>query len=45
MATRYRVDNHPELSGEDEYHATGQIYAMTKTPCAGMETWTGMEYL
>lgn len=25
-----QVDNHPELSGEDEYHSTGQIYAMTK---------------
>jgi hypothetical protein len=25
-----QIDNHPELSGEDEYHSTGQIYAMTK---------------
>jgi len=25
-----QVDNHPELSDEDEYHSTGQIYAMTK---------------
>jgi hypothetical protein len=25
-----QVDNHPELSDEDEYHATGMIYALTK---------------
>ena len=25
-----QIDNHPETSGEDEYHSTGQIYAMTK---------------
>jgi hypothetical protein len=25
-----QVDNHPELSGEDEYHSTGRIYALTK---------------
>ena len=25
-----QIDNHPELSNEDEYHSTGMIYAMTK---------------
>ncbi len=25
-----QIDNHPELSGEDEYHSTGMIYSMTK---------------
>lgn len=25
-----QVDNHPELSDEDEYHSTGMIYALTK---------------
>lgn len=25
-----QVDNHPETSGEDEYHATGTLYAFTK---------------
>jgi hypothetical protein len=25
-----QVDNHPELSGEDEYHSTGMIYSLTK---------------
>ena len=25
-----QIDNHPETSGEDEYHSTGMIYAMTK---------------
>ena len=25
-----QIDNHPELSGEDEYHSTGMIYAFTK---------------
>lgn len=25
-----QIDNHPELSGEDEYHSTGMIYSLTK---------------
>lgn len=25
-----QIDNHPELSGEDEYHSTGMLYAFTK---------------
>ena len=25
-----QVDNHPELSDEDEYHSTGMIYSLTK---------------
>lgn len=25
-----QIDNHPETSGEDEYHSTGMIYALTK---------------
>jgi hypothetical protein len=25
-----QIDNHPETSGEDEYHATGTLYAFTK---------------
>ena len=25
-----QVDNHPETSGEDEYHSTGMLYAFTK---------------
>jgi hypothetical protein len=25
-----QIDNHPELSDEDEYHSTGMIYALTK---------------
>lgn len=29
-AYEVQVDNHPETSGEDEYHATGTLYAFTK---------------
>ena len=29
-AYEVQIDNHPELSGEDEYHATGMLYAFTK---------------
>jgi len=25
-----QIDNHPETSGEDEYHSTGMLYAFTK---------------
>lgn len=25
-----QIDNHPERSGEDEYHSTGTLYSMTK---------------
>ena len=25
-----QIDNHPELSGEDEYHRTGMLYSLTK---------------
>ena len=25
-----QIDNHPELSGEDEYHVTGTLYSLTK---------------
>jgi len=25
-----QIDNHPELSDEDEYHSTGMLYAFTK---------------
>ena len=25
-----QIDNHPELSGEDEYHITGTLYSLTK---------------
>lgn len=27
-----QIDNHPELSGEDEFHATGTLYSLTKAP-------------
>lgn len=27
-----QIDNHPELSDEDEYHSTGMLYAFTKPP-------------
>ena len=26
-----QIDNHPETSGEDEYHVTGTLYSLTKT--------------
>lgn len=29
-AYEVQVDNHPETSGEDEYHATGTLYSLTK---------------
>ena len=29
-AYEVQIDNHPETSGEDEYHATGTLYAFTK---------------
>ena len=29
-AYEVQIDNHPELSDEDEYHATGMLYAFTK---------------
>jgi len=25
-----QIDNHPETSGEDEYHVTGTLYSLTK---------------
>ena len=25
-----QIDNHPETSGEDEYHQTGMLYSLTK---------------
>ncbi len=25
-----QIDNHPELSGEDEFHSTGMLYSLTK---------------
>jgi hypothetical protein len=27
-----QIDNHPEDSGEDEYHSTGMLYSFTKPP-------------
>jgi hypothetical protein len=29
-AYEVQIDNHPELSNEDEYHSTGMLYAFTK---------------
>lgn len=31
-----QIDNHPETSGEDEYHSTGMLYAFTKPLVSGV---------
>lgn len=41
-----QIDNHPELSDEDEYHATGTLYSLTKplaTPWKPGPQWNTFE--
>ena len=38
-----QIDNHPEDSGEDEFHATGTLYSLTKALARPGEARAGME--
>ena len=39
-----QIDNHPETSGEDDYHITGTLYSLTKPLGKTRQSGPGMEY-
>ena len=38
-----QIDNEPEKGGEDDYHATGCLYSLTKA-LARRQAWAGVEH-